>query len=65
MIRLDTGHRLGKTPLRVDVARKAATVWLQLRLEGYAPVKFAVDLRKDGAANVALRRLQKKPARHR
>jgi serine/threonine-protein kinase len=65
VVRLDTGQRLGKTPLRSDVARKAATIWLQLRLEGYLPVKFAVDLRKDNAAAVTLRRAGKKPARHR
>jgi hypothetical protein len=63
VVRLDTGQRLGKTPLRSDVARKAATVWLQLRLDGYVPVKFAVDLRKDNAATVTLRRAGKKSGR--
>jgi hypothetical protein len=65
VVRLDNGQRLGKTPLRSDVPRKAATIWLQLRLDGYLPVKFAVDLRKDNAAAVTLRRAGKKPARHR
>jgi len=50
--RLDTGERLGRTPLRVNVPRKAATVWIQVALDGWAPIKFAVDLRKDNAANV-------------
>ncbi len=60
VIRLDTGRRLGKTPLEVNVPRKAATVWIQLRLDGYLPVKFAVDLLKDGAANVTLQRAAKR-----
>jgi serine/threonine-protein kinase len=50
--RLDTGERLGRTPIRVDVPRKAATAWIQVTLDGYAPIKFAVDLRKDNAANI-------------
>jgi serine/threonine-protein kinase len=65
VVRLDTGQRLGKTPLRADVPRKAAKVWVQLRLDGYAPVKFAVDLRKDASANVTLRRAAKKTAQRR
>jgi hypothetical protein len=44
----------------VDVPRKAATVWIELRLDGYTPVKFAVDLQKDGAANVTLQRAPKR-----
>ena len=54
VVRLDTGQRLGKTPLKVNVARKAATVWIQMAIEGYAPVRFTVDLRKDNKANVTL-----------
>ena len=37
VVRLDTGRRLGKTPLDVAVPRKAATVWIELRLDGYTP----------------------------
>jgi hypothetical protein len=59
LVRLDTGERLGKTPARVRVPRKAATVWLRLALDGWQPVKFAVDLRKDGAANVTLHRVRR------
>ncbi len=61
VVRLDTGQRLGKTPLRVNVARKAAEVWLRLTLDGYKQVKFAVDLRRDNTANVALHGVAKKP----
>lgn len=50
--RLDTGERLGRTPLEVQVNRKAATVWIQMTLDGYKPIKFTVDLRKDNSANV-------------
>jgi hypothetical protein len=65
VVRLDTRERLGKTPLAVDVARRAAQAWIELRLDGYAPVRFAVDLRKDSSANVSLRRAKKKTARRR
>jgi len=58
--RLDTGQRLGRTPSRVKVARKAAVVWIRLSLDGYDPVKFAVSLKKDGGANVALHRVARK-----
>ena len=61
--RLDTGQRLGKTPSRVKVARKASVVWIRLSLDGYEPVKFAVSLKKDGAANVTLHRAARKGAR--
>jgi hypothetical protein len=50
--RLDTGERLGRTPVRLNVPRKAATVWIQVALDGYQPIKFAVDLRKDNSANI-------------
>jgi hypothetical protein len=56
VVRLDSGRALGKTPLHLDVPRKAATVWFQLRLDGHTPVKFSADLRKDVAANVTLER---------
>ena len=55
VVRLDTGKRLGKTPLRARVPRKEATAWIELRLDGYAPVKFTVDLRRDSSANVTLK----------
>jgi hypothetical protein len=65
VVRLDTGKRLGKTPLKLDLPRKAATVWVQLRLEDHVPVKFAADLEKDVVANVNLERAKKpKRARH-
>jgi len=63
VLRLDTGERLGKTPLKVNVAQKPAKVWLQMRLDGYTTVKFAVDLRSDASANVALKRVASKTAR--
>lgn len=52
VVRLDTGARLGRTPLSLRVPRKAATVWIQMTLDGYKPIKFTVDLRKDNNANV-------------
>jgi serine/threonine-protein kinase len=52
VVRLDTGARLGRTPLSVTIPRKAATVWIQMTLDGYKPIKFTVDLRKDNSANV-------------
>jgi serine/threonine-protein kinase len=61
VVRLDTGQRLGKTPLRVNVARKAAAVWLRMTLDGHKPVKFAVDLRRDNTANVTFHGVAKKP----
>ena len=63
VVRLDTGRRLGKTPLDVAVPRKAATVWIELRLDGYTPVKFAVELLEDGVANVTLRRAPKRTSK--
>jgi hypothetical protein len=59
VVRLDTGNRLGKTPLKMAVPKKAATVWLELRLADHAPVKFQGDLREDVVANVALRRAKR------
>jgi hypothetical protein len=55
VVRLDTGKRLGKTPLKVAVPRKPATVWLELRLADHHPVKFEGDLREDVVASVTLR----------
>lgn len=60
VVRLDTHERLGRTPLELKVPRKSSRVWLRVRLDGYAPVEFAVDLRKDAAANVTLRRHRKR-----
>ncbi|HEY6005678.1 MAG TPA: PEGA domain-containing protein, partial [Anaeromyxobacter sp.] len=64
IVRLDTGQRLGKTPLRVNVPKKNANVWLKLTLEGYAPVRFVVDLRKDNTASVTLRGAKKAARKH-
>jgi hypothetical protein len=63
--RLDTGKRLGKTPLRVSVPRKEATAWIELALDGYSPVKFTVDLRRDSSANVTLRGARKSKTKRR
>jgi serine/threonine-protein kinase len=57
--RLDTGERLGRTPVRVDVPRKAATVWIQMALDGYKPIKFTVDLTRDNSANVTFQGARK------
>ncbi len=59
VVRLDTGERLGRTPLSVKVARKAAVVWLRMSLEGRGQVKFAVDLRKDNVADIEFKRVKK------
>ncbi len=64
VVRLDTGQRLGRTPLRLDVPRKSGNVWIQMTLDGYHPVKFTVDLRRDNTANVTFRGA-KKTARRR
>jgi serine/threonine-protein kinase len=61
--RLDTGERLGRTPLKVQVNRKAATVWIQMTLDGYKPIKFTVDLRKDNSANVTFVGAKRTPRR--
>ncbi|MGB8929832.1 MAG: PEGA domain-containing protein, partial [Anaeromyxobacteraceae bacterium] len=50
--RLDTGERLGRTPVRLNVPRKAASAWIQVALDGYQPIKFEVDLRRDSSANI-------------
>ena len=63
--RLDTNERLGRTPLRLDVRRKEATVWLEMKLDGWHPVRFAVDLRKDNTANVEFKKASRKTARRR
>ncbi len=65
IVRLDTSKRLGRTPLRVNVPRKDANVWLELKLDGYRPVRFTVDLRKDNTANVTFQGVSKKAARRR
>ncbi|HEY6099385.1 MAG TPA: protein kinase [Anaeromyxobacter sp.] len=65
VVRLDTSERVGRTPLRVNVPRKAATVWLKMTLDGYQPVRFTVDLRKDNSANITFRGVAKKAARRR
>ncbi len=61
--RLDTGERLGRTPLRVNVARKAASVWIQMALDGYQPIKFTVDRTRDNTANVTFPGVRKSTRR--
>ena len=56
VVRLDTNERLGRTPLKLDVRRKEATVWLEMALDGWHPIRFAVDLRKDNTANVEFKK---------
>jgi serine/threonine-protein kinase len=65
VVRLDTGERLGRTPLHVKVARRAAHVWLRMSLEGRGQVKFAVDLRKDNVADIEFKRVKKTVRRRR
>ncbi len=60
VVRLDSGERLGRTPLQIRVPRKAAQVWLRMSLEGRGQVKFAVDLRKDNVADIEFKRTVKK-----
>ncbi|HEX9049013.1 MAG TPA: serine/threonine-protein kinase [Anaeromyxobacter sp.] len=63
VVRLDTNERLGRTPLKLDVRRKEATVWLEMTLDGWHPIRFAVDLRKDNAANVEFRKASHRTGR--
>jgi hypothetical protein len=63
VVRLDTKERLGRTPLRLDVPRKSATIWIEMTLDGWRPVRFAVDLRKDNTATVEFLRASKKTSR--
>jgi hypothetical protein len=63
VVRLDTKERLGRTPVRVDVPRKAATVWIEMTLDGWRPVRFAVDLRKDNTATVEFLRASRRTSR--
>jgi hypothetical protein len=65
VVRLDTDERLGRTPLVVDVRRKEATIWLEMQLDGWRPVRFQVDLRKDNTANVEFLKASKRTARRR
>jgi serine/threonine-protein kinase len=65
VVRLDTSKRLGRTPLRVNVPQKQANVWLEMKLDGYRPVRFTVDLRKDNTANITFQGVSKKAARRR
>jgi serine/threonine-protein kinase len=65
VVRLDTGERLGTTPLRVDVPRKAASLWIEMTLAGFQRVKFEVDLRRDTTANVAFERAPRRASRRR
>jgi hypothetical protein len=56
VVRLDTNERLGRTPLKLDVRRKEATVWIEMSLDGWHPIRFAVDLRKDNTAHVEFKK---------
>ncbi len=60
VVRLDTNERLGRTPLKLDVRRKEATVWIEMALDGWHPIRFAVDLRKDNTANVEFKKASHK-----
>ena len=44
---LDTGELLGKTPFRAEQPARKGTVELELRKEGYQPLKLTVDGDKD------------------
>jgi serine/threonine-protein kinase len=65
VVRLDTGERLGTTPLRLDLPRKAASLWIEMTLAGFQRVKFEVDLRRDMTANVAFERAPRRASRRR
>ncbi len=65
VVRLDTGERLGRTPLQVRVPRQGSQVWLRMSLEGRGQVKFAVDLRKDNVADIEFKRPVKRTTRRR
>jgi hypothetical protein len=42
------------------VKRKEATVWLEMKLDGWNPVRFAVDLRKDNTATIEFKKASRK-----
>ncbi len=63
VVRLDTGNRIGTTPLHVKVPRKAAHIWLRVSLEGHGQVKFAVDLNKDNTADIEFKHARKTAGR--
>jgi eukaryotic-like serine/threonine-protein kinase len=65
VVRLDTGERLGATPVRVNVPRRAASIWIEMTAPGFRPVKFQVDLRRDTTANVAFERASRRTSRRR
>jgi hypothetical protein len=62
VVRVDTRERLGTTPLRVRVPRKAASLWVEVTLAGFEPVKLEIDQRRDTTANVTFERVRRKPA---
>jgi len=55
VIRLDTGEKLGTTPLHVKVRRGLGELALRFTLDGYQPATASVDLKSGGSANVTLR----------
>lgn len=64
-VRLDTGEELGTTPLRVNVPRRAGSLWIEVRLAGFDPVKLEIDPRRDTTANVTFERSRRKAAARR
>jgi len=63
VVRLDTGHPVGTTPVRFEVPRRAASLWVEMSLAGFQPVKLEIDLRRDTTATVAFERTRAKAAR--
>jgi len=55
VIRLDTGEKLGTTPVRVKVRRGSGELALRFTLEGYQPATASVDLKSGGSAKVVMR----------
>jgi serine/threonine-protein kinase len=55
VVRLDTGEKLGTTPLRVKVRRGSGELALRFTLDGYQPATASVDLKSGGSVNVAMR----------
>jgi hypothetical protein len=65
VVRLDSDEPLGETPLRFRVPRRPGTLRLEMRLAGFEPVRFEVDLRRDTTANVAFERAPRRTTRGR
>jgi hypothetical protein len=65
VVRVATGQRLGKTPLRLKLPRVNGPATFRLLLAGYEPAMVSIDLQKGGTASATLHRPHRKPARHR